>query len=335
MTASKPVSALALGLSSAVAFGFGAAQASADVNQVVQHRLTSLQGDPTPSPVLALSAVLSKADAAALLKQLPAESQIKFAQILQRLPDLSKAEQTKLAALAKSDPAKAQVVIAAILAKMPNLPRPQATLSAALITALLSKSPALAKAGFSALPDLSKADEAQAQAAIEAFIAKLPDASASSLTKEDAAKILQAIQKTDLSKISGLADLDLSKPGQSGLDMAKTEELAEAIVAKQPDLSKESIVLVVNALAKLDLSKVSGAAKVDLSKVAGLSGLSQVQIDAIAGAIAEQAAQEPEQASALSQEDLATAQEALTKIDPASLPDLSKVDLAKLGAPPK
>ncbi len=95
MTARKPVSAIALGLSSAVVFGFGAGQASADVNQVVQQRLISLQSDPTPSPVLALSSILSKADAGALLKKLQYASQVKLTQLLRKLPDLAKFEQTK------------------------------------------------------------------------------------------------------------------------------------------------------------------------------------------------------------------------------------------------
>ena len=451
MTARKPVSALALGLSCAVAFGFGAGQASADVNQVVQHRLTSIQGDPTPSPVLALSALFSKTDAAALLKQMRFASQTKLADILRKLPDASKLEQRKLAGLAKSDQAKAQAIIAnEILAQHPHLSKYEADMAAALLVALLDKSPNLVKADLSSLPELSSLNESQARAAMDAFLAKVPSAAkaaeasnaadatdasmesgaftesqvsiesrasvrshTSNLTKEDVARILLAIQKADLTKIAGA----------SNLDTAKTQQLADAIVAKQPDLSKDDVAQVLNTLGKLDASKIAGASDLDLSKVSTLSTLNQAQLDAIAAAIAAQPPQAPQQQQnpqqqnpqqqspqkqnpqapnqpqapqnpqqpqapeapeapeaqqqaqapqapqarqqpqnpqaphqaqapqapqkpqarqapqssqqqpAVSHADLVAAQDALTKIDPASLPDLSEVDLSKLGAP--
>jgi hypothetical protein len=350
MTARKPVSALALGLSSAVVFGFGAGQASADVNQVVPHRLISLQSDPTPSPVLALSAILTKADTAAVLKQLKGAAQIRFALILQKLPNLSKLDQSKLAELAKTDPAKAQAAIISILIKLPNLSRAQATVSAALLAAIMCKSSNLSKLDISSLPDLAALDQSQAHAAIDSIVSKLPDAS--NLTKEDVAQILLAIQKVDLSTDSGVsAGVDLSKPsGLAGLGEEQIDVIAGAIVAKSPDLSKADVVQVLSACGKLDLSKVSGVpAGVDLSKPSGLAGLGEEQIDVIAGAIAAQAQTQSQsqaqsqsqgqgqtqgqQAAALSEADLAAAQDALAKIDPASLPDLSKVDLSKLGAP--
>ena len=329
MTARKPVSALALGLSSAVVFGFGAGQAGADVEPVVQQRLAPIQSDQTPSPVLSLSAILYKADVAALLKQLEFAPQVKLAVILRKLPDLSKLSQSKLAELAQADQAKAQIAIAALLAKLPNLSRAQATASAALLVAIMHKSPDLAKLGLSSLPDLAGLDEARAHAAIDALVAKLPQSS--NLSKEQVAQILVAIQKLDLSQDADLSDLDLSKlNGLAGLDMAKADALADAIVAKQADLSKAQVAQVLLALGKIDLTQVSGVAEVKLS-LAGLSELSQDQTEAIAEAIAAQ----QQQQSSLSEADVAAAKDALSKIDPTSLPDLSKVDLSKLGAPPK
>ncbi len=205
-------------------------------------------------------------------------------------------------------------------------------MSAALLAAVMSKSPDLSKLGLSSLPDLATLDEPKAHAALDAIVAKLPDAS--SLTKDDAAKILQEIQKIDLSKIAGVTGgLDLSKlTGLAGLDLAKAQSLANSIVAQAPDLSKDSVAQVLVGLGKADLSKIASPSGVDPSKANGLSGLSQEQIASIADALAA-SAQQPAQPS-LSEADVTAAEDALTKIDPSSLPDLSKVDLSKLGAPP-
>jgi hypothetical protein len=395
MTARKPVSALALGLSSAVVFGFGASQASADVNQVVQHRSISLQGDPTPSPVLALSAVLCRSDAATLLRNLDFSSQVRLAQLLRRLPDMSGLERTRLYALARSDQLRAQALIAASLARLPNMSRAQARMSAALLAAVIARSPALAKVNISTLPDLTGLSQARAHAIINAIVAKLAAASSTSslssvsrLSREDAARVLLALQRVDLSAVAGLsAGLNLSnllsvKLGL-GLDLATAHSLAAAVVAKSPGLSEASVIRVLTVLGKTGLSKIYAEAGLHVSARAGLSRLSRAQIYAIAAAIAAQeqaqaqaepqaqaesssqyAAEEkaegqasqyaPEeqaedqtssqyaaeeqaegQASSLSEADVAAAQDALTKIDPASLPDLSKVDLSKLGVPPQ
>jgi outer membrane lipoprotein SlyB len=328
MTARKPVRALALGLSSAVVFGFGAGPAGADVDQLVRQRHTSLQGNPVPSPVLALSAVLARADAAALLRNLDYQSQVKLALLIRRLPDLSMLQQTRLCSLARADQARAQAVIAAALSRLPNLSRYQVTTSAALLAAILAKSSNLAVLGHNSVPALSGLDSIRTRAAIHALLARL--SYQDSVSQADAAWVLTALQRAYQARVSALAGLSLSDLAYgSGRQTAAAYAALQAIAGARAGMSRAKLGLTLGLLAGVDLGGILNLSIGGGLTLSSVSRLNHYQLDAVAAAIASQALR-----SSLSQAQLATAQYALARIDVAALPDLSRVDLYTLVALP-